>query len=64
MEQFALAAAHSGSIHHVHSFVVPPATAQALRELRLAVTALALAWVAVTAVRAVRRGRGGPAVRG
>ena len=54
MEQFSVAAQHAGSINHVHSFIFPPSTVSIVKEIRLTVTVLAVAWVAVTAIRQLR----------
>jgi hypothetical protein len=51
MEQFFVATKHSGAIEHVHSFLFPPSAVAGLREIRLTVTALALAWVTVKAMQ-------------
>jgi hypothetical protein len=51
MEQFSVAAQHSGAINHVHTFLFPPSTVQALREVRLAVTVIAVAFVTVKALQ-------------
>ncbi|PHH60639.1 hypothetical protein CDD81_1390 [Ophiocordyceps australis] len=48
MEHFILEAQHSGSISHVHLVSLAPHVA---RDLRIAVTVVAAAWVAVTAIK-------------
>lgn len=57
MESFALAAEHSGAIHHVHTvtFAVPAAAAAVARELRIAVTVAVAGWVVVTGMRGLGR---------
>ncbi|TDZ67622.1 hypothetical protein CTRI78_v002791 [Colletotrichum trifolii] len=52
MEQFALSSAHSGAIQHIHTIQFAPSTIGLLREVRYAVTAVVIGWVAVTGVRA------------
>ncbi|OHE93842.1 hypothetical protein CORC01_10863 [Colletotrichum orchidophilum] len=51
MEQFGLAAAHSGAINHLHAIHVGPAVVDIVREIRLAVTVVVVGWVAVTGIR-------------
>ncbi len=50
MEQFAIQAQHSGAINHVHSFLFPSTAVQFAKEVRFAVTAVAIAWVTVRAM--------------
>ncbi|KAG6040805.1 hypothetical protein E4U41_007022 [Claviceps citrina] len=54
MEQFLVQAQHSGTISHAHSFVLPTQAVQLAREVRLAVTIVAVAWVAVRTLDAWR----------
>ncbi|TKW58692.1 hypothetical protein CTA1_9290 [Colletotrichum tanaceti] len=51
MEQFGVAAAHSGAINHVHAIHFGPAAVDVVREVRLVVTVLVVGWVAVTGIR-------------
>ncbi|TQN68017.1 hypothetical protein CSHISOI_07521 [Colletotrichum shisoi] len=51
MEQFGVAAAHSGAINHVHAIHFGPAAVDVVREVRLAVTVVVIGWVAVTGIR-------------
>lgn len=53
MESFALAAAHSGAIHHVHTITLTasPGAAGVAREVRLLVTAVVVGWVCVTGIK-------------
>ncbi|KZL73049.1 hypothetical protein CT0861_13250 [Colletotrichum tofieldiae] len=51
MEQFGLAAAHSGAINHIHAIHFGPAAVEVIREVRLAVTVVVIGWVAVTGIR-------------
>lgn len=51
MESFALAAEHSGAIHHVHTISVNPSAISAIKEVRIAVTVIMVGWVAVTGIR-------------
>ncbi|EFQ36449.1 hypothetical protein CGRA01v4_10432 [Colletotrichum graminicola] len=53
MEQFGLAAAHSGAINHIHAVHFGPAALDIAREARLAVTVVVVGWVAVTGIRAL-----------
>lgn len=53
MESFALAATHSGAINHIHTLTISPSTASIARELRLAIMAFVVGWVAVTGIRAL-----------
>ncbi|KAK1638481.1 hypothetical protein BDP81DRAFT_393070 [Colletotrichum phormii] len=53
MEQFGLAAAHSGAINHIHAIHFGPAAVDVVREIRLAVTVVVIGWVAVTGIRTV-----------
>lgn len=55
MEQFLLQAQHSGTINHAHTFLFPPGAAQFAREIRLAVTVVAVAWVTVKAFDLIQR---------
>ncbi|KAK2040373.1 hypothetical protein LZ31DRAFT_598102 [Colletotrichum somersetense] len=58
MEQFGLAAAHSGAINHIHAVHFGPAALDIAREVRMAVTVVVVGWVAVTGIRAFSdRGR-------
>ncbi|KAK2031955.1 hypothetical protein LX32DRAFT_636763 [Colletotrichum zoysiae] len=52
MEQFGLAAAHSGAINHIHAVHFGPAALDIAREVRMAVTVVVVGWVAVTGIRA------------
>ncbi|KAL7964134.1 hypothetical protein HDV63DRAFT_390874 [Trichoderma sp. SZMC 28014] len=51
MEQFLLSAQHSGSISHAHTFQLPQSAAELAREVRITVAIVAVAWVAVTAIK-------------
>lgn len=51
MEQFLLSAQHSGSISHAHTFLLPQSAAELAREVRITVAIVAVAWVAVTAIK-------------
>ncbi|KAH6607115.1 hypothetical protein Trco_003428 [Trichoderma cornu-damae] len=51
MEQFLLQAQHSGTISHSHTFLLPQSATQLARELRITVSIVAFAWVAVTAMK-------------
>lgn len=57
MESFALAAAHSGAIHHVHTITLTasPGAAGIAREVRLLVTAVVVGWVCVTGIKSWAR---------
>ncbi|KAG6014598.1 hypothetical protein E4U54_005054 [Claviceps lovelessii] len=59
MEQFLVQAQHSGTISHAHSFLFPAQAVQLAKEIRLAVTVVAVAWVTVRALDAWRRKPGG-----
>lgn len=50
MEQFIVQTQHSGAINHVHNFLLPSTAVQFAKEVRFAVTAVAVAWVAVRAM--------------
>ncbi|KAG6076470.1 hypothetical protein E4U16_002040 [Claviceps sp. LM84 group G4] len=54
MDQFVVQAQHSGSISLAHSFLFPAHAVQLAREVRLAVTIVAVAWVTVSALGAWR----------
>merc|ERR1712000_503702 len=53
MEQFLLSAQHSGTINHVHSFHLPTAAPSILKEIRITVAILSLAWVTVEVIRRI-----------
>lgn len=55
MEQFLVQAQHSGTINHAHSFLFPSTAVQFAKEVRLAVTVVALAWVTVKALELVKK---------
>lgn len=59
MEQFAVAAQHSGAIDHVHSFHFSSSAVDIAKEIRLGVTVIVVGWVAVAAIRNVRGLLGG-----
>lgn len=48
MEQFLVK--HSGEISHAHNFLLPATAAEFAKEVRLAVTVVAFAWVTVKAI--------------
>ena len=49
MEHFTVA--HSGTIQHVHSILLPQSAAEVAREVRIAVTVLVAAWATVKAMQ-------------
>lgn len=49
MEQFTVS--HSGALEHAHSFLFPPSTVSIVKEIRLTVTIVAVAWVTVTLIK-------------
>ncbi|GKT40241.1 uncharacterized protein ColSpa_00422 [Colletotrichum spaethianum] len=51
MEQFGVAAAHSGAINHIHVIHLGPAAVDVIREVRLAVTIVVVGWITVTGIR-------------
>ncbi|KAG5917210.1 hypothetical protein E4U61_002913 [Claviceps capensis] len=58
MDQFVVQAQHSGSISLAHSFLFPAHAVQLAKEVRLAVTIVAVAWVTVSALGAWRNSHG------
>lgn len=54
MEQFAVAAQHSGTINHIHSFHFSCSAVDVAKEVRNIVTIAIVGWVAVTTIQAVR----------
>lgn len=54
MEQFALAAQHSGAITHNHCFHFNPSTVAIAKEARQIVAIIVVGWVAVETVRNLR----------
>lgn len=53
MESFALAAEHSGAIHHVHTVTIGAGAGAVglAREVRIAVTVVVVGWVVVAGIR-------------
>ena len=54
MEQFAVAAQHSGAINHIHSFHFSASAIDVAKEARNIVCIVVAGWVAVTTVHAIR----------